>query len=116
MEKSLIKQTPFRVGDVVLVVFPFSDLKGKKLRPALVAATAEFGNLILCQITSKSYSSRIAIPIKAADFKTGELLLLSYVRPDKIFTADSSIITRKVGELTLKKKLEILKKLQKMFS
>ncbi len=38
---------PLVVGSVVLVTFPFSDLKGQKVRPALVLANVEFDNLIL---------------------------------------------------------------------
>ena len=87
------------VGTVVVIRFPFSDLKGSKLRPALVVAKAEFDNLILCQITSKPYSSKIAVPIEKKDFQSGQLPLTSYVRPDKIFTADQSIISTTVGDL-----------------
>lgn len=50
------------VGDVVVISFPFSDLSATKRRPAFVAAVAEHGDLILCQITSKRYSSEIALP------------------------------------------------------
>lgn len=87
------------VGDVVLAVFPFSNLQDTKLRPCLVIAEAEFGNSILCQITSKAYSSKRAIPIQPHDFAGGSLQVISYIRPDKLFTADSSLIKQKVGTL-----------------
>ncbi len=90
----------FVVGEVVVVNFPFSNLKGQKLRPALVVAKSEFDNLILCQITSKAYSSRSAIKLEQADFITGQLPVVSYIRPDKLFTSDQSIIIKKVGRLT----------------
>ena len=32
----------FKVGDIVLVPFPYSDLKGQKLRPAMVIASSEY--------------------------------------------------------------------------
>ena len=48
----------FVVGDIVVVSFPFSDLSGQKLRPALVLAHGEFDNLILCQITSRPYTNK----------------------------------------------------------
>jgi len=76
-------------GTVVLVTFPFSDLKGQKVRPALVLACAEFDNLILCQITSKTYTSKITIKLTNHDFESGNLPVTSYVRPDKLFTADT---------------------------
>jgi mRNA interferase MazF len=89
----------FVVGNVVVVTFPFSDLSGKKLRPALVVAQAEFGNLILCQITSKAYTSKKAIKITATDFSNGSLPITSYVRPDKLFTAEPVIVERVAGTL-----------------
>ncbi len=103
------------VGSIVLVSFPFSNLKGKKLRPALVLTRVEFGNLILCQITSKAYSSKTAISIEQSDFAQGKLPLRSFVRPDKLFTADTSILKGKVGELTESKKSKILQTVNKMF-
>ena len=106
----------FTVGSVVLVSFPFSNLKGKKIRPALVLAQVEFGNLILCQITSKAYSSKTAIGIEPSDFTQGMLPLKSFVRPDKLFTADASILKGKAGELITSKKRTILQKVRKLFT
>lgn len=105
----------FTVGKVVLVEFPFSNLKGKKIRPALVLANVEFGNLILCQITSRPYSSKSAVRLESSDFEEGKLPIVSFVRPDKLFTADTSIITGIVGNLREKKKEVILKKVCKLF-
>ena len=105
----------FTVGSVVLVTFPFSNLKGQKLRPALVLANVEFSNLILCQITSKPYTSKISIRLKPADFATGGLPVISYVRPDKLFTADTTIIKRNVGQLTQVTKNEVLKNIRALF-
>ena len=104
------------VGSVVLVTFPFSNLKGQKVRPALVLANVEFDNLILCQITSKPYTSKIAICIKTEDFTKGKLPVTSYVRPDKLFTADATIIKGVVGELTPTIKNKIFKSVRKLFS
>ena len=47
----------FVKGDVVVVPFPFSDLTQAKRRPALVIATLEGDDLILCQITSQNCRS-----------------------------------------------------------
>ncbi len=103
------------VGDVVVVTFPFSNLTGHKLRPALVLAQGEFNNLILCQITSKTYSSALAMTISDSDFASGSLPITSYVRPDKIFTADPSLIHKIAGKLHTKTRLKILTKVQKLF-
>jgi mRNA interferase MazF len=106
----------FVVGDVVVVSFPFSDLSGQKLRPALVIACAEFGNLILCQITSKPYTSKLAIKIESSDFTRGALPIKSYVRPDKIFTAEPTIVQKIVGTLDGPVARAILQKVQAQFT
>jgi len=104
------------VGSVVLVTFPLSNLKGQKIRPALVLAQVEFDNLILCQITSKPYSSKTAVQIESADFSKGGLPIVSFVRPDKLFTADQSIIQGTAGKLTEEKKKMILVKVRRLFT
>lgn len=105
----------YTVGSVVLVTFPFSNLKGQKVRPALVLANVEFGNFILCQITSKPYTSKIAICIKSEDFTEGSLPVVSFVRPDKLFTADVTIIKNAVGQLTPAVKNKILRNVRELF-
>lgn len=106
----------FTVGEVVLVAFPFSDLKGKKLRPALVLAEVEFNNLVLCQITSKPYTSKTAIKVMKDDFALGGLPIASYARPDKLFTAEPSIIQRAIGQLTGDSRDKILAQVRDIFS
>lgn len=95
---------------------PIFYVKGKKFRPALVLANGEFDNLILCQITSKDYSSKTAIKVKATDFSVGRLPIIRYGRPDKLFTADTSIIERTAGKLQVKKINQILQKVNALFA
>ena len=86
-------------GSVVLVPFPFSDLSESKLRPAVVLASADREDWILCQVTSKRYSDARAGEILDSSFEAGSLHLVSYARPGKLFTAHSSLIQREVGIL-----------------
>jgi mRNA interferase MazF len=86
-------------GTVVLVKFPFSDLSGSKLRPALVIAFAERDDWVLCQITSNPYGDPKAVSILLNDFLSGSLIRESFVRPGKIFTANTTLITSQVGIL-----------------
>ena len=86
-------------GDVVVVLFPFSDLSSAKKRPALVLATPDGDDVILCQITSRRVSDRYAILISEGDFSSGSLRQDSNVRPTRIFTADKKIIQYNAGHL-----------------
>ncbi len=87
-------------GEVVLVPFPFSDLSQTKLRPAVCLADAGRGDWVLCQITSSPYGDPRAMPLDASDFTAGGLLVASYVRPGKLFTASASLVVRSVGTLS----------------
>ena len=87
------------VGAIVLVPFPFSDLSQAKDRPAVVIVEAGRGDWLLCQITSNPYGDPQAIELTDTDFARGSLKLTSYARPGKLFTANSSLIIRQVGQL-----------------
>ena len=90
----------FTAGSVILIPFPFSDLSNTKLRPAIVLATLDRGDCILCQVTSKPYDNE-AIELQQADFLEGSLQRISYARPGKLFTAHASLLKHHVGQLTL---------------
>ena len=59
-------------GDVVVVPFPFTDLQSSKRRPAVVLATFARGDLLICQITSRSESHPTAVAIGTGDGRTDE--------------------------------------------
>ena len=107
----------FVKGDVVVLPFPFSDLSASKRRPAVVVAPGEYGDVILCQITSKpptnrrlgrqSASGAETIELKDKDFQEGKLKINSYVRPRKIFTADLGLILYRAGRIKKEKITEV---------
>ena len=104
------------VGSVLLVKFPYSDLSSYKNRPAIVVAKAEFNNLVLCQITSQKISSKMAVNLNSPqDFDVGKLPLSSFIRTDKIFTADSSLIVRELGKVSDTKLQEVRSQIRKLF-
>src|SRR5206468_4932895 len=86
-------------GEVVLFPFPFSDLSQSKVRPAVCLADAGRGDWVLCQITSSPYGDPAAVPLDAPDFASGGLLVASFARPGKLFTANAALIVRSVGRL-----------------
>jgi mRNA interferase MazF len=84
----------------VVVPFPYSDLSQSKRRPALVLRQLPGEDVILCQITSRAIQDFFACPIEDHDFDSGNLAHSSNVRPNRLFTADSSIILYRAGSLT----------------
>ena len=95
-------------GDVVVLPFPFSDLSKSKRRPALVIAELLGNDIILCQITSQKVLDKYAILLEEDDFKEGHLRVISNIRPNRIFTANTNIILYKVGRLKDKKIIEVM--------
>lgn len=87
----------FYRGDIVLIKFPFSNSKGYKMRPALVLQKFEDGDLILCRITSKFYSTECNVTI--TNWENFGLLLPSTVRVHKVMTVESTLIDQKLGAL-----------------
>jgi mRNA interferase MazF len=63
-------------------------------------ADAGRGDWILCQITSNPYGDPLALPLDAADFASGGLLVASFARPGRLFTAHAGLMIRSVGVLT----------------
>jgi mRNA interferase MazF len=101
----------FVKGDVVVAPFPFSDLSAAKKRPALVVATLTGDDVILCQITSQAVADSYAVPLSDRDFTSGGLRQASNVRPNRLFTAEGSIILYSVGTISTAKMQEVLTKL-----
>jgi mRNA interferase MazF len=106
---------PLTVGDIVLVAFPFADFTNFKKRPAIIVAKAEFDNLILCQITSKANTSKSAIQLTESDFRVGSLQVDCFIRIDKLFTIEKSVIKSHLGSLDKAKTSLVKKTVRELF-
>lgn len=102
------------VGDVVAIPFPFSDLSGSKLRPALVVAGVPGNDVILCQITSRARPDQLAVAIDETSFESGGLPVPSLVRCGKVFTADASIVQKHLGQLKKPVSAQIVQTIQSL--
>ncbi len=98
----------FVKGDVVILEFPFSNLIKAKRRPSLIIKVPKGDDLIACQITGNSYEKSVEVPIKKEDFNKGNLKIESYLRLDKIFSVEKTLIKYKIGSLKKEKFDEIL--------
>jgi len=103
------------VGKVVLIRFPFSDFSKSKLRPAAIVADAGRDDWVLCQITSKPYGDPRAIHIGDDSFEKGSLRVDSFLRPGKLFTANSSLFLGEAGSLKKSSIQEIHKGIMELF-
>lgn len=101
-------------GDVVVVPFPFSDLSGVKRRPALVIATPEGADILLCQITGRKRYDNYSITLESSDFSKGHLPISSFIRPNKLFTAEKSIVIYTAGSISQRKLLHVIGKIKEI--
>jgi mRNA interferase MazF len=103
-------------GDVVVLPFPQTNLQQGKRRPALVVVDLKGDDLILCQITSQAHRDSYSISLEKDDFQSGQLSVRSYVRPNRLFTVEQSVILYTAARLTNVKLDEALTKLRSLFS
>lgn len=104
------------VGTVVLIKFPFTDMKNAKKRPALVVAHSRLNSIIACQISSRQPVGSANLPLAQADFASGGLPVESYIKIDKIQTFDAGLAERSLGALSKSKRDEIMQSLRDLFS
>ena len=84
-------------GDVVLLSFPFTDLKGKKIRPALVLVVSDLDVIVAFITTQFKWQNPYDILLEPNDFNG--LKKTSLLRLSKITTIDKDLILGKLGEL-----------------
>jgi mRNA interferase MazF len=106
--------TGLRRGDVVLVLFPNSDLVTFKRRPALVVQADNLSTglpqIVIAMITSnlarRGHSSRVFIPLNSPAAKGSGLLTDSIVMTDNLATVLDKAIISKLGQLSDMKSLD----------
>lgn len=108
----------YKIFDVVVVPFPFTDQNTDKKRPALVLSDAaqfneETQNCVLAMITSAKN------PDWPLDIEIGSLQKAGLPAPSKVrmklFTLDSRFIIKKIGGLASKDQKVVKKNLKKLF-
>lgn len=96
-------------GDVVLALFPNSDLRTAKLRPALVVQRDHLQSgllqVILALVTSQmmraGHPSRITVMLSTPEGRQSGLVTDSVVVTDDLVTVMDSAITRVIGSLSM---------------
>ncbi len=101
----------YKRGDVILVLFPDSNLRTAKPRPALViqADNLQTGlpQVIAAMITSKmfraNHPSRVTVLLSTPEGQQSGLLTDSVIMTDNLATVSESAINRVIGLLPMTK-------------
>ena len=100
----------------IYIIINFARITSSKKRPAVVIATLHGDDFICCQITSEARFDDYSIVLKNSDFNKDGLKQQSTIRPNKMFTADQSIILYKVGTLKVSKLAEVKQTIVKILT
>lgn len=96
-------------GDVVLVLFPHSDLRTAKTRPALIVQadglSTGLPQIIVAMITSRmfraNHPSRVMIALNSSEGMRSGLLTDSVIATDNLATITETAIERVIGEIPM---------------
>ena len=97
-------------GDLVLITFPFTDLSGSKLRPAVILAENSLDltvSFITTQMQWKENSDVLLSPTPSNGLKA-----ISLIRTSKIATLDKSLVKGLLGSLNQTELSELNTKLK----
>jgi len=109
MTITIEKSPTSRRGDVVLVLYPNSDLRTAKRRPALVIQADDLDTgldqVIVAMISSRlfraNHGSRVLITVDSAEGSSSGLLSDSVVMTDNLATVILPAIDRTIGTLPM---------------
>lgn len=87
--------------EIILLPYPFSNLEGSKIRPAIVVSNDAFNkksaDCIAIPLTAIIKDEPYSIIINQDDLSSGKLIKQSRARADKIFAVEKNIIVMKIG-------------------
>src|SRR5258706_3814520 len=97
-------------GDIVLITFPFTDLSGSKLRPAVILTDTTL-DLTVCFITTQIQWQE-PTDVTLLPNLTNRIKKQSLIRTSKIATLDRSLGKGLLGRLTPNELTELNNKLK----
>ena len=105
--------------ELVLLPYPFSDLEGTKVRPAIVVSNNSFNkksaDCIMVPLTTVIKNEPCSVIIDQQNMASGRLMKQSRVRADKIFAFEKRLVSMKIGTITDKTFEKIKAEIFRMF-
>jgi mRNA interferase MazF len=87
--------------DIVLLTFPFSDLRSVKVRPAIVLSNNQYNrnseDFIAVPLTSNLRPTNYSILITNNELERGNLIVNSRVKVDRVFSVSQRLVRMKIG-------------------
>lgn len=95
--KKIYPMTNYKFGEILLLLFPYSEGIGETKRPVILLAVSDKEDIIVSKVTSSEKRGKYDIIIN--NWKEVGLLFPSVIRVDKIATLSRSRIYKKLGIL-----------------
>jgi mRNA interferase MazF len=90
-------------GDLVLIIFPFTDLSGQKLRPALIVGRRTGDDVIVAFVTSRAGSTDARaehrLELTDPEFMVTGLKTPALLRLNKLATLHQGLVRRRIGRI-----------------
>lgn len=100
-------------GDIVLIPFPFTNLAGTKIRPALILIEAEFDITVSFITTQTGWDDKASLLLKPSP--GNGLKKESLIRLNKLATIDKELVMGIIGKLNNNEIIATNKKLKEVF-
>ena len=92
----------YRLGDVVLVPFPFTDQTGAKKRPAIIVSSGAYHqrrrDVIIMAVTSQVKPAAVYGEVTITTWQKAGLIQPSVTKPI-LATIEKGLVIRKLGQL-----------------
>ena len=89
--------------DIILLTFPFSDLESSKVRPAIVLSNEKYNrrseDFVAVPLTSNLRLRDYAILVTNNELESGNLIVDSKVKVDRIFSVSQRLVRMKIGRI-----------------
>ncbi len=93
--------------DIVLVLFPFSDLKSEKVRPTIIVSNNDynrkFEDIVVVPLTSNLALRDYTIKLTNQDLEEGDILRESNIKVDRIFSINKKAVYKIIGKINKQK-------------
>ncbi len=89
--------------DVVLLSFPFSDLRSSNVRPAIVLSNDRYNrrseDFVAVPLTSNLKLRDYALQITNDNLESGKLIVDSTAKIDRVFSVSQRLVRMKIGRV-----------------
>lgn len=100
--------------DLLLVPFPFSDQKGRKVRPVIVISNDEFNinseDILVVAVTSNISKDKYSISLTNRDLDEGNLSTNCNIKCENILKIEKDIIIKRIGKIK-RDKLDLIRQI-----